>query len=218
MRVAVEARRLAAELGLDRHARLLQRGLGAVRASGRTTCSTPTSGCRTHLDHLETDVLVPHADPRLPLGRAAGRRHRRRRHQRLDSAERGRRRRAARRRRCHGPGDRPAPRRRRIAAHGDGVRSRASRPSCAGQRRFEPLLAFASHPRRAPDLVDPVLGPALERARKGHTAERVGGWRRELRIAAEHWRQGGFGQVFRRAAARLRRLAQPNSTTRGSDV
>ena len=64
--------------GSDRDARVLQRGLGALRRpselpdGGRHRREPPPRAPRDH-------VLVPHPHPRLPVDRAAHRRHRRRR-------------------------------------------------------------------------------------------------------------------------------------------
>jgi hypothetical protein len=45
-----------------------------------------------------------------------------------------------------------------------------------------PLLAFCAAPRRAVDLVDPVLGPQLAGQRRDHARTRRG-WQRDVDVA-----------------------------------
>ena len=76
MRMAGEARELADSLGLTGQARLLQRGLGAVRRAAELPARRRPR--RQHALRPRRDgVLLPHPDPRLPVGGAADRRHRR---------------------------------------------------------------------------------------------------------------------------------------------
>jgi glycosyltransferase involved in cell wall biosynthesis len=70
-------------------------------------------------------------------------------------------------------------------------------------RVLEPLLEFCRHPRRAPDLVDPDVSARLRR----HLGPppRTTGWRADLRIAADHLRQGGPALLAAKAWSRIRR-------------
>ena len=77
MRMAVETQRLAEELGLvDQHV-FFNRDVGRLR--GPPELPARRRRRRQHPPRPHRDgVLLPHPDPRLPLGRAADRRHRRR--------------------------------------------------------------------------------------------------------------------------------------------
>ena len=71
------------------------------------------------------------------------------------------------------------------------------------ERVLRPLLEFCRHPRRAPDLLDPDVSARLRR----HLGPplRATGWRADLRIAAEHLREGGPALLVAKAWSRIRR-------------
>lgn len=83
-------------------------------------------------------------------------------------------------------------------------RVRAAAPAYRWPVVLEPLLAWAAEPRHAPDLVDPVLGPRLRRARE-RLAPAPAPWRAAVDVTAQRWRVEGAGGVARRVAARLPR-------------
>ena len=74
MQMASDLRRLSDERGLTDRPRLLQRRMGGVRGSRRLPARRGHR--RQHAPRPRGDrLLVPHAPPRLPLGRPADRRH-----------------------------------------------------------------------------------------------------------------------------------------------
>jgi glycosyltransferase involved in cell wall biosynthesis len=77
-------------------------------------------------------------------------------------------------------------------------------PSLRWSKALAPLVEFCRHPRRAPDLLDQDTVDRLRRDFGPPPA--VAGWRRELRIAAGHLREGGPRQVVNKALGRVRRL------------
>ena len=76
-------------------------------------------------------------------------------------------------------------------------------PELTWSRALEPLLEFCRHPRRAPDLLDPLTAGRL-RSELG-PAPRPRGWRRDVAIGLDHLREGGPSLVATKAWARLRR-------------
>jgi glycosyltransferase involved in cell wall biosynthesis len=72
-------------------------------------------------------------------------------------------------------------------------------------RVLEPLLQFCREPRRAPDALDPHIGPLLAAARRKAGPPPSRGWRHLVAVAQADVREGGVGQFFRRVVERLRR-------------
>jgi glycosyltransferase involved in cell wall biosynthesis len=79
-------------------------------------------------------------------------------------------------------------------------------PELRWERVLEPLKTFCSAPRRAPDLGDPRLGPVLERARRSAGPPPSSGVRHDAGLVVEHLRAGGVRLLLRRVSARLRRI------------
>ncbi|MDQ6928754.1 MAG: glycosyltransferase, partial [Actinomycetota bacterium] len=75
-------------------------------------------------------------------------------------------------------------------------------PELAWSRALQPLLEFCRHPRRAPDLLDPLATARLRRELGPPPA--VSGLRRELTIAFGHLKEGGPKQVAAKALSRLK--------------
>ncbi len=75
-------------------------------------------------------------------------------------------------------------------------------PSFHWSRVLAPLLAFCSAPRRAPDLVDEDTRRRLASG-VGRLYQPRSGLRRELSIAADHLRSGGVRLVVTKAASRV---------------
>lgn len=76
-----------------------------------------------------------------------------------------------------------------------------------------PLVDFCRHPRRAPDLLDPVTAQVIPSDVAAlHPA--TPGWRHDVRVAAQYLQDGGVGLVVRRAVARLRRVMSRNADER----
>ncbi len=69
---------------------------------------------------------------------------------------------------------------------------------------LEPLLEFCRAPRRAPDLVDPIMAANVADPLKLRHARRR--FQRDLGIVVQHVRDGDFKSLARRAAGRARRL------------
>lgn len=70
---------------------------------------------------------------------------------------------------------------------------------------LRPLLEFCRDPKRAPDLVDPIVAPMV------HLHTGVGprtGWRRDVDVLRTYLAQGGLRLVARRVLARLARIAR----------
>jgi glycosyltransferase involved in cell wall biosynthesis len=76
-------------------------------------------------------------------------------------------------------------------------------PDLTWPEALRPLVEFCRHPRRAPDLLDPLTAARLRRDLG--PPPRVGGLRREQTIALDHLRDGGPTQVAAKAWSRLRR-------------
>jgi glycosyltransferase involved in cell wall biosynthesis len=76
-------------------------------------------------------------------------------------------------------------------------------PELAWSRALAPLVEFCRHPRRAPDLVDPLTAGRLRRE-LGPPA-RGAGWLRDVRIGIEHLRDGGPALLASKAWDRARR-------------
>ena len=75
-------------------------------------------------------------------------------------------------------------------------------------RAVQPLLAFCRAPRRAPDLVDPVVQLHLRQPFDVVRAPTPGpgGWRGEIALARQYLDRGGAGLLARRAATRAGKL------------
>ena len=86
----------------------------------------------------------------------------------------------------------PAPYAERVAAVRDRFR---------WSRALAPLVDFCAAPRRAPDLVDPVLGPRLRAARR-RLGRQPTGWRGHADVGVQRYREGGWREVARRALPR----------------
>ena len=71
-----------------------------------------------------------------------------------------------------------------------------------------PLLEFCREPRRAPDLLDPQIGPALAAARRKAGPPPARGLRHDLAVARLHLQEGGLAQLLRRVASRLHLAAR----------
>ena len=65
-------------------------------------------------------------------------------------------------------------------------------------RTLAPLVDFCAAPRRAPDLVDPVLGPRLATARR-RLGRQPSGLRGHADVGVQRYREGGWREVARRA-------------------
>jgi hypothetical protein len=72
-------------------------------------------------------------------------------------------------------------------------------------RVLQPLLAFCREPRRAPDLLDTHIGPALAGARRKAGPPPAHGLRHVAAVARQDLRQGGPAQLAQRVGGRLRR-------------
>jgi glycosyltransferase involved in cell wall biosynthesis len=70
---------------------------------------------------------------------------------------------------------------------------------------LQPLLSFCRDPRRAPDLVDPQLGPSLSASRRKAGPPPARGFRHDLALVRHHLREGDVAQLARRVVARMRR-------------
>jgi len=68
---------------------------------------------------------------------------------------------------------------------------------------LQPLLEFCRQPRRAPDLLDPQIGPGLAAARRKAGPPPARGLRHDLAVARLHLQEGGLAQLLRRVASRL---------------
>ncbi|HEX2384851.1 MAG TPA: glycosyltransferase [Acidimicrobiales bacterium] len=75
-------------------------------------------------------------------------------------------------------------------------------------RVLQPLLEFCRDPHRAPDLVDPRLGVVLAGARRKAGPPPARGVRHYIAVARQELREGGVVQLLRRTWSRLRRVVQ----------
>jgi glycosyltransferase involved in cell wall biosynthesis len=78
----------------------------------------------------------------------------------------------------------------------------------AWEQVLEPLIEFCRTPRRAPDLLDPATAASMRETFAGAPRDsRAGatGWRRDVRLAISHLRNGGPRQMVARARGRVRR-------------
>jgi hypothetical protein len=71
----------------------------------------------------------------------------------------------------------------------------------------KPLVEFCRAPRRAPDLLDPEMGPAILIPATANPFHRTG-WRQDVRIIKSLWSEGSLPLVLRKAAGRVRRRVQ----------
>jgi glycosyltransferase involved in cell wall biosynthesis len=88
-------------------------------------------------------------------------------------------------------------------------------PELRWGRVLRPLFEFCAAPRRAPDLVDPRLGPTLARARRAAAPPHTRGVRHDAALIAEHLRAGGPRLLLRRVGSRLRRTVKRHRTDEG---
>jgi hypothetical protein len=92
------------------------------------------------------------------------------------------------------------------------ARCRSASGAAAAKLRWStvlrPLLEFCRAPRRAPDLVDPQLGPVLARARQQAGPPPSSGLRHDLALIRQHLREGGLSQLAHRIASRVRRVVR----------
>ncbi|MGI9034369.1 MAG: glycosyltransferase [Acidimicrobiales bacterium] len=76
-------------------------------------------------------------------------------------------------------------------------------PGLAWDQVLAPLVEFCRHPRRAPDLLDPVTAGRLRHELA--PAPRRSGWRHDLGIGVRHLREGGPARLASKAWTRARR-------------
>jgi len=88
-------------------------------------------------------------------------------------------------------------------------------PEMCWDRVLEPLRSFCAAPRRAPDLVDPELGPRLARARRAAAPPRSTGLRHDTGLVIEHLRTGGPRLLVQRIISRVRRAVTNSRSLRG---
>lgn len=88
-------------------------------------------------------------------------------------------------------------------------RARDVAQELAWERVLEPLVEFCRTPRRAPDLLDAATVASITGSSDGDTPARERasdtGWRRDVRLAVAHLRHGGPRQLVARAMGRIRR-------------
>jgi hypothetical protein len=73
-------------------------------------------------------------------------------------------------------------------------------PEFAWSRVLQPLLTFCRNPSVAPDRADPGVAFELERTQSVLAKRR--GWRRDVAITVSHLRRGGLKRVVSKAASR----------------
>ena len=139
-------------------------------------------------------LLVPHPDPRLPVGRSAGGRDRWRRVRRADREPRPGCHRATRRCRCPYAGTRAAARRRHRVWCTPGTPPARWRTQLTWSTVLKPLLDFCDDPHRAPDLVHAAVQDHLRRPYDVVRAPTPGppGWRGEVALAKSYVDKGGI--------------------------
>lgn len=86
------------------------------------------------------------------------------------------------------------------------VRVRQEAAGFTWSTALAPLVAYARHPRQAPDIV-PLVGKARWSGSSAMPKPRLLDLREDVALAKEYLRKGGVGELTRRAASRVKRVA-----------
>jgi glycosyltransferase involved in cell wall biosynthesis len=203
MRMAVEARRLASDLGLLGSHVFFNDGWVPYEERQNFLLDADI-GVSMHLDHIETAFsfrtrVLDYLWASLPIVTTSG-----------DAmaalvASRG----AGLPVRPEDPTDIEAALHRLLSEPQFAAACRTASGAAAAELRWStvlrPLLEFCREPRRAADLVDPDLGPELATARRKAGPPPSRGLRHDLAVIRHHMREGGVSQLVRRGAAKVRR-------------